>query len=678
MKNKWFKLLFGFLAVVVGLSAKEEVSAANSGISENALASSDRVNGEVFEEAIKTEGTCGANTKWVLSDEDGDGVYETVTISKIDEGNPDGALDSQGNSYWWGSSLGYAEREKLKRVILKEGITEIYWLQEFESVEFPQNSLKIIGANCFNGGKLKGTLEIPDSVEVIGDYAFDCASGLTGELVIPSSVKEIGKGAFYGNGFRGKLVIPNGITRIEDETFEGNDFTEIVIPESVTYIGKEAFLNCSQMTGDLIIPDSVREIGDRAFYLCYLKGNLILSNQIESIGENAFNGCEFIGQLVLPKTVKSVAKGAFSNNDFYEVMIEDGFAGELYTGEETVYIDGVEYKMPTTVFQYCHKLEKIINYSSTEVVLPKQFVLNEGDLNGKKYACKSLWVNQDSLLGPYIDTIANGIAVNRFVSGDAQETEIPDGPDTWKDKTGTEGFVYRLYNVAMCREADELGFQDWNTKLQTKASTAAEVAQGFIFSEEFQNNNYSNIQYVKILYRTMFGREADEDGLNGWVSDLENGVSREYVYRGFAESQEFTNLCNAYGVERGQVSLSQYRDKNVGATGFIARLYTKMLGRSYDVDGLNDWCEKYLTGKRTIESIATEGFLHSQELKNQNLSDEEFVIRMYETFLNREPDEDGFRYWIDKLQSGEKSKDDLVYGFTLSQEFANIKADYGL
>ena len=158
---------------------------------------------------------------------------------------------------------------------------------------------------------------------------------------------------------------------------------------------------------------------------------------------------------------------------------------------------------------------------------------------------------------------------------------------------------------------------------------------------------------------------------------LEDGVSREYVFKGFAESQEFTNVCKEYGIERGSVSVSQSRDKNPALTSFVARLYTKMLGRSYDTDGLNYWCEKYASGN-SIEEIATIGFMHSKELQNQNLSDSEFVTRMYQTFLDREPDEEGYQYWLTQLKSGKTSRDILVYGFTHSKEFAKLKASYGL
>ena len=258
------------------------------------------------------------------------------------------------------------------------------------------------------------------------------------------------------------------------------------------------------------------------------------------------------------------------------------------------------------------------------------------------------------------------------------DEKIPTGPSTWESKEGTEGFVYRLYNVALTRDAEQAGLNDWNNKLQSKTQTAAEVAQGIFFSPEFQNKEYSDVQYVKLLYRTMFGREADETGLKGWLDKLNSGMSREYVFRGFAESQEFENLCNSYNINRGTVTLGQYRDKNEGATGYVARLYTKMLGRKFEENGIEYWCKEYLTGKVTIENIATNGFLHSQEFTNLNLSDEEFVTRMYQTFLNREPDEAGYKDWVGKLKSGQKTRDDLVYGFSLSQEFSNLKKSYGL
>gem|GEM_PF-2908199 len=243
---------------------------------------------------------------------------------------------------------------------------------------------------------------------------------------------------------------------------------------------------------------------------------------------------------------------------------------------------------------------------------------------------------------------------------------------------GVTSFVKRLYTVCLGRNYDKDGLNYWVEKLNTGQIDASGAASGFFFGDEFKNKNLSDSDFVDVMYKTMMGRSADEGGKAYWMKMLSYGVTREYVYKGFTESAEFTQLCEDYGVLRGTYSCGSYRDKNAGATGFIARLYTAMLGRSYDADGLEYWCRAYMSGEQSIETVATNGFLHSEELTNMHLSDKEYVVRMYKTFLDREPDEAGLKYWMEELASGRKNRDTLVYGFTLSQEFADIKKSFGL
>ena len=241
------------------------------------------------------------------------------------------------------------------------------------------------------------------------------------------------------------------------------------------------------------------------------------------------------------------------------------------------------------------------------------------------------------------------------------------------------GFVYRMYRVCLLREPDEGGLQTWVNELKRGARTGAEVAYGFFDSAEMRNRNLSNADFVERCYEGIMGRSSDSAGKSSWVNALENGKSRKAVISGFTGSQEFAQLCAYYGINRGSYQSDEPRDKNDGITGFVCRLYTKMLGRTYDPDGLNTWCGKILSNptKENVLNVALDGFMHSREFLDKNLSDIEFVKVLYRTFLGREYDAAGLADWTGRLASG-VSRDQVAAGFAYSQEFAQIMASYGL
>lgn len=285
-------------------------------------------------------------------------------------------------------------------------------------------------------------------------------------------------------------------------------------------------------------------------------------------------------------------------------------------------------------------------------------------------------VNIDNFNYYYVDSVHPGnelqnmaaVYLHKFLS----ENEVNDSAPN-----DIIGYIERLYRYCLLREYDESGMSYWYQMLETGKMSGAQVAQSFFFSEEFKNRNVSDQQYLNLLYKAMMNREPDKSGMEYWNSLLANGVSREYVFKGFAESKEFSDICDYYNVDRGTVALSEARDKNAGVTQFISRLYTKALGREYDLNGLNYWCDVVDSGKMTITDVSTTGFFHSKEFTNKNLSDEEYVKVLYRTFLGREYDETGLKYWLDVLQKG-KSRDDVLLGFANSKEFAAIKMTYGI
>lgn len=244
------------------------------------------------------------------------------------------------------------------------------------------------------------------------------------------------------------------------------------------------------------------------------------------------------------------------------------------------------------------------------------------------------------------------------------------------DRTAVTNFVTRLYTVALGREPDEAGLNSWVDVISNREISGAQAAFGFIFSDELNSKNLDDGAYVDILYRTLFDRNADEGGKNGWMDILSNGLSREYVFKGFVDSEEFNNLCSAYGIDKGTITPLAARDQNEGVTRFVARCYRQALGREYETDGLESWCRVIINGSNTPKQAA-QSFIFSDEFQQKNLNNEEYVKVLYRTFMGREADEGGLAAWVQVLDSGKEDRSKVLEGFSDSAEFAQIMAAYG-
>ena len=214
-------------------------------------------------EDIVDSGTCGERITWELDSEG------TLTISGEGEMNDYECLNEPLNEPPWGQSTA------IKKIIVKDGVTRIgdysfYFCKNVSSVELP-DTVTDIGARAFNGITSLKTIVFPKNLKKIGNYAF-YYSGLE-ELELPESVAYVGAHAFQftewylndanwcrdelGNiyvisggflfeafGLKGDVTIPNSVKFICDDVFSGNsDVQNVIIPESVEYIGK-AFELC--------------------------------------------------------------------------------------------------------------------------------------------------------------------------------------------------------------------------------------------------------------------------------------------------------------------------------------------------------------------------------------------------------------------------------------------------
>ena len=132
------------------------------------------------------------NFTWTLTDEDQDGVDETLTITGT------GAMTDFAD--WRDRPWNY-NYENIKTVIISNGITSI-------------------SNHAFNGCHKLTSVTIPAGVQRIGNWAFhSCSNVGLKSITIPSSVQTIGELAFSGCSYLSSFTIPASVTSIGSDAF---------------------------------------------------------------------------------------------------------------------------------------------------------------------------------------------------------------------------------------------------------------------------------------------------------------------------------------------------------------------------------------------------------------------------------------------------------------------------
>lgn len=153
---------------------------------------------------------------------------------------------------------GFAGNEKITLVNIPNTVNEI------DSLAF---------ANCLS----LSTVTIPNTITSMGTIPFSCS--LYEEKIInmaDSGFVTINDYILYlYTGNNQDLYVPNEIKVIADSAFANNggyfsedfEITSVTIPDSIEYIGDDAFYNCKGLSS-AIIGTGVKEIGSNAFANC--------------------------------------------------------------------------------------------------------------------------------------------------------------------------------------------------------------------------------------------------------------------------------------------------------------------------------------------------------------------------------------------------------------------------
>ena len=127
-------------------------------------------------------------------------------------------------------------------------------------------------------------------VSEVGDNAFQDLSNIS-QIVLPESIQYIGNYSFNNCGIT-SLSLPNNTAVIGSYAFKGcTSLASINIPTSLTSLGVEAFMGCSTLNTDIVLPSSLTTLSDSCFSGCSAVSTVDIHSNEVSIGNYAFNDC---------------------------------------------------------------------------------------------------------------------------------------------------------------------------------------------------------------------------------------------------------------------------------------------------------------------------------------------------------------------------------------------------
>lgn len=193
-------------------------------------------------------------------------------------------------------------------------------------------SLRTIGKRAFYNCEFLESISIPQNVEYIDEDAFLGCTGLNSIIVDKRNCNYDSRNecnAIIESMSNTLLVgckstkIADGITTIgKGAFFDNRDLKRIIIPESILEIKDNAFYGCKNLLS-VTIPDSTVSIGGRAFYKCEGLTNIRIGNNVINIGDKAFGECINLESITIPKSIQIIGTNILEKCDELTTIVVD-------------------------------------------------------------------------------------------------------------------------------------------------------------------------------------------------------------------------------------------------------------------------------------------------------------------------------------------------------------------
>ncbi len=210
----------------------------------------------------------------------------------------------------------FSSMKKLKSVKLPDNLSTIttsmfFGCNQLQSIDLSRLPATVISPYAFHQCKALASVQLPPATATIEGQAFAYCENLTA-ISFPSTLKSIGNNAFDNNNLT-SLQLNDGLETIGNYAFSGSkdlSASPVVIPQSVTSIGDNAFYNCDQMAS-FTFPESLSTLGTYVLAGCDNLQTVVFPRNMTVIPRSTCEGCKKLANVTLPENVVTIGLQAF-------------------------------------------------------------------------------------------------------------------------------------------------------------------------------------------------------------------------------------------------------------------------------------------------------------------------------------------------------------------------------